>query len=134
MAGGFDSATVRRWRERLGRFDDCVRQDGGMTVEGFCRDEGISQSSFYNWRRKLARSKKRTPSARKRQKKNVPANGRGAFEPVVIAMATTAMATTATVHVRLPGDILIEVPAGSENALRTIVDQLVRNEREADQC
>ena len=133
MAGGFDSATVRRWRERLGRFDDCVRQDGGMTIEEFCRDEGISQSSFYNWRRKLARSKKQTPSARQRQKKKKSANDRGAFEPVMIA-ATTMMATTAMVHVRLPGDILIEVPAGSENALRAIVDQLVRNEREAESC
>ena len=49
-------------------------------------------------------------------------------------MIAATMATTAMVHVRLPGDILIEVPAGSENALRVIVDQLVRNEREADQC
>ena len=37
-----------RWREILSRFQDC-----GLTVGEFCRIEGVSTASFYQWRRKL---------------------------------------------------------------------------------
>jgi hypothetical protein len=40
--------TVGRWQERLSRFDKWH-----ATVAQFCADEGISQPSFYHWRRKL---------------------------------------------------------------------------------
>lgn len=40
------------WREVLQRFDGA-----GMTVEDFCRAEGLCRSSFTRWRRRL-----RTPA------------------------------------------------------------------------
>jgi transposase-like protein len=39
---------VRRWRE------------GGQSVAAFCRGEGLRESAFYCWRRKLARRSDRT--------------------------------------------------------------------------
>ncbi|HTD89409.1 MAG TPA: IS66 family insertion sequence element accessory protein TnpB [Burkholderiales bacterium] len=33
------------WRELLGRFSG-----SGLTVDGFCRREGIAVASFYRWR------------------------------------------------------------------------------------
>ena len=43
------SKGVRRgesgWRELLGRFSG-----SGLTVDGFCRREGIAVASFYRWR------------------------------------------------------------------------------------
>ena len=36
-------ALFRRWRE------------GGQSVRGFCRSEGLRESAFYFWRRRLAR-------------------------------------------------------------------------------
>jgi transposase-like protein len=39
---------VRRWRE------------GGQSVAAFCRGEGLRESAFYCWRRKLARRGDRT--------------------------------------------------------------------------
>lgn len=42
--------TVRHmWQERLQRFERA-----GLSVRAFCDDEGVSQASFYNWRRRLA--------------------------------------------------------------------------------
>ena len=131
MVGDLEAAKVRVWRDRFSRFDDRADQDGRVTVEKFCQDEGVSMSSFYNWQRKLARPKRRTSPMRQRQGKAKPTAGRGVFEPVTIA-ATTAVA------IRLPGGTLIEVPAGSDSALRTalqvIVGQLMQDQREADPC
>ena len=31
-------------------------QDSGMAVSKFCKDEGLSEGSFYNWRKKLAKT------------------------------------------------------------------------------
>jgi transposase len=45
-----DAAATRRWVERLERF-----AAGPHTVAAFCAAEGVSQSNFYLWRRRLAR-------------------------------------------------------------------------------
>lgn len=42
-------AATRRWVERLERF-----AAGNHTVVAFCAAEGVSQSNFYLWRRRLA--------------------------------------------------------------------------------
>ena len=44
-----DAAATRRWVERLERF-----AAGNHTVVAFCAAEGVSQSNFYLWRRRLA--------------------------------------------------------------------------------
>ncbi len=119
MVRGVDSAKVRLWRERFLRFDD-----GKMKVEDFCLAEGVSKSSFYNWRRKLVRPKRSSSPTRQQTKQTV---GRGVFEPVTIVAA-------AMVVIRLPGGTLIEVPASSESALRAIVGQLVSVDIETDRC
>ena len=127
MGLGGDAAKVRVWRERFLRFDD-----GGRTIAEFCEAEGISTASFYAWRRKLATQRQttqgRSPQRKKKRQKKRPRKklaGRGVFEPLTIAAAV--------VVVRLPDGILIEVPANSEGALRTIVGQLVRDV-EAARC
>ncbi len=121
MSGGFGAAKVRLWRERFLRFDD-----GGMAVDEFCLAEGISKSSFYNWRRKLGLPGR--PSLPTLQGQNTKqAVGRRVFEPVTIAAA-------AMVVIRLPGGTLIEVPTGSEQALRVIVGQLVSANIETSRC
>lgn len=37
------------WAARMRRYQQCQ-----STVARFCRDEGVSVPSFYNWKRKLA--------------------------------------------------------------------------------
>ena len=95
MVRGVDGAKVRLWRERFVRFDD-----GEMKVEDFGLAEGISKSSFYHWRRKLASSKRPSAPIRKRQERKTE---RGAFEPVTIAAA--AMVVIDAVVRLLPGGL-----------------------------
>jgi hypothetical protein len=48
MARGAREAVVEQWQERLLRW-----RGSGQSVREFCRREGISQPSFYQWRSKL---------------------------------------------------------------------------------
>ena len=43
-----DAVATRRWAERLERF-----AAGDHTVVAFCAAEGVSESNFYLWRRRL---------------------------------------------------------------------------------
>lgn len=43
--------------QRQSYWEEVVRRcaEGGQSVRAFCRDEGLRESAFYFWRRKLAR-------------------------------------------------------------------------------
>jgi hypothetical protein len=43
-----EAARQRLWQERLQRF-----ARSGLSIAAFCQQEGISQPSFYAWRRRL---------------------------------------------------------------------------------
>ena len=51
-----DATATRRWAERLERF-----AAGNHTVVAFCAAEGVSQSNFYLWRRRLTQLPTSTP-------------------------------------------------------------------------
>ena len=46
----------RNAAERAKVWRDVIRRqrDSGVSVAQFCRQEGLAEASFYNWRRKLA--------------------------------------------------------------------------------
>lgn len=44
----FRSKAAKRWQERLSRF-----ASSQMTVAQFCQREGVSQPSFYQWKKRL---------------------------------------------------------------------------------
>ena len=52
----FAAAATQRWVERLERF-----AAGPHTVVAFCAAEGVSQSNFYLWRRRLTQLPTSTP-------------------------------------------------------------------------
>jgi hypothetical protein len=43
------STLERTWRDRVTRW-----KAGGLSVRDFCRTEGLSEPSFYSWRRTIA--------------------------------------------------------------------------------
>jgi hypothetical protein len=49
MPRGSSPIKVQQWTERLERFTR-----SGQKVAQFCQDEGVSQPSFYQWKKKLA--------------------------------------------------------------------------------
>jgi hypothetical protein len=92
--------TATLWAERLRRFDQA-----DMAVAMFCASEGVSQPSFYNWKRKLrgpATTAKRKPPARVTP-----------FLPVTLpppaGSSWPAHSTRTVTTVELPGGIRIRV-------------------------
>jgi hypothetical protein len=48
MSRGSNSTKVQQWSDRLERFEN-----SGQTVTQFCVAEGVSQPSFYQWKKKI---------------------------------------------------------------------------------
>ena len=101
------------WGKRLDRFDRA-----SVTVAQFCRQEGVSQASFYHWRRKL----RGQPVASQRDQ--APPLPR--FLPVSLTATPTASTTPtpsapmpqSRMTIDLPGGIRIrfELPSGQLQA------------------
>jgi len=58
MAGKTSGAAEQQWRDRLRRW-----RDSGQSVRDFCWREGVSELSFYQWRKRLKRDRGRAASA-----------------------------------------------------------------------
>jgi hypothetical protein len=86
-----NEAATRRWVERLERF-----AAGDHTVVAFCAAEGVSQSNFYLWRRRLAQPSNPSPN----QPKIVPIR---VTPPPAPATPIELVLPSGTV-VRFPGD------------------------------
>ena len=115
MVRGSDSAKVSVWRERLERFGKSE-----VKVKPFCAGEGVSVASFYAWRRKLSK-----PAADRAGQKNGEASYPSerpsrVFTPIVVNPLP------ATISIRLPDGVQIDVPSDNLAAVRTVIAELVR--------
>jgi transposase len=90
----YDPAATKRWDERLKRF-----AAGIHTVVAFCAAEGVSQSNFYLWRRRLAR----------------PAPLPAISAPAVVPLRVAPPAHAAAPHLELdlPSGATLRFPAGT---------------------
>jgi len=89
------------------RFEEARR-----SVAEFCRQEGVSVPSFYQWRKRLAQ--------RARLEEET-----GGFRPVRLA-GTNGTLVAAGVAVQLPGGTQLHVPTSDRRALRLVIDTLAR--------
>jgi len=97
------------WRQRLARFNRSA-----STVADFCRQEGVSSPSFYQWRKRLQHRKS---SARKAEPDvhTMPESCEARpFMPVQVVGSTMA-------EIEVPGGMTIRVPATNTEALRTAI-------------
>ena len=93
------------WRRMLAQ----QRQSAG-TIRAFCEREGLSQPSFYQWRRELAR----------RDRAQVARRGVATFVPIQV------VPEVALIEIALPGGVVVRVRAGADAAtLRQILAALV---------
>ena len=112
-------STESVWRDRLARFRKC-----SLTVKEFCRQEGVSDPSFYQWRKRLdggRQGAKRTGRTGRAPTKTVKSL---AFMPVkVSSMGDTlgSLLSSAVVEVELPNGVRIRVPATQPEALRVAI-------------
>ena len=97
------------WRRRLERF-----QKGGLTVAKFCRLEGVSVPSFYQWRKRLAAAgneRRKTTGG----SPDAAAVREAGFVPVRVF-------ANPVVELRLPNGVRVQVPVGDRETLRIVID------------
>jgi transposase-like protein len=107
MGRSIDPTVWDRWRDRLGRFES-----SDLTVAAFCRSEGVSQTGFYQWRKKLGRSTGRQRVVGR------PRN-RVAGQPAFVRVVSTAV--TPAVVVTLVNGVRVEVPSADHELVGHVV-------------
>ncbi len=129
MSCGSNSSKVQQWMDRVERY-----RQSGQTVSEFCRKEGISTPSFYQWKRKLAsrpdnggqarsnadrssQADRASQQGQSTQRQSDSTSTGSGFESVELLPTSGSSGTT----IRLPNGIEIEV--GSD--LR-VIDLLVK--------
>lgn len=115
MARSTNPKKLSLWQGRFQRFEESA-----LSVVRFCASEGISESSFYYWLKKLRPSGHLTP----RRPPLLGATGRDVFKPVTVVPATCG------VVVRLPGGARIEVDASQLDAIQAVVAATVRGDHD----
>ena len=93
-----DPVATKRWAERLARF-----HSGPHSVAAFCAAEGVSESNFYAWRRRLARP--------------VPA---AIDAPAVVPLRITPSPAT-PIELALPSGAVVRFPADTRPELLVVV-------------
>ena len=101
MAGARrDLKLEQSWRRHLQR-----QRAGGFTVRQYCREQQLTESAFYFWRRTIAERDRQAESDR-----------RPAFVPVVMTDQPTSTSDT-PIEIRLANGRRLRVRAGCDRAL-----------------
>ena len=108
-----NTAKWEQWTERFARYEPSKQ-----TVREFCRLEGVSVPSFYNWQRKLREDSFNarmcvTDSSTTADSRTLPS----AFKPILLTSVTSATVMT----IRLPQGIVVEL--GQD---RATIEQVLR--------
>ena len=99
-----DAAKAKFWRQALRQF-----AASGQSVRAFCTQRGLSEPSFYAWRRTLAQREAAIQAAKTGAPAASPAP---AFVPIRLTATTSAGTTapdTAPIEIVLPGGTRIHV-------------------------
>ncbi len=101
------------WHDRLARFGK-----SRLTVREFCRQEGVSDPSFYQWRKRLSKGQHG-------RKGDGRGGGSGSRKPqpfVPVKVSPQGIAASSTfAEVELPNGIRIRVPVLHAEALRIAI-------------
>lgn len=118
-----DDEKERFWRKTIRR-----QRRSGRSVRGFCRDEALSEPSFYAWRRELKQrggkeQAKRAQHGGKRQAERARQDGhsqdrsarRPSFVAVQLSAGTLSMAA-GTIELAVPSSAVVRLPPNIEPA------------------
>lgn len=116
------SGKAALWRERFRRYE---RAD--VTVAEFCRREGVSVPSFYQWRKRLAQSSANERSKRTVQRRTVaPAHLPGTAREHVPAFQQVVLSHGGVVAIELPSGVRVELPADQLPLVRAVMADLLQ--------
>lgn len=110
------------WRERLSRF-----YEGDCTVAEFCRLEGVSNPSFYQWRKRLGFGDGRVERGNQKDRSPSVPDAGSCFLPVNVTGFSAA-------EIEFPNGVKVRVPATNDEALRTAILAAGDACREVDGC
>jgi hypothetical protein len=105
MSHSLSLTKADEWQRRLHRF-----QKSRQSIAAFCREEGVSEPSFYLWRKRLIQ-----PPLTKQPALKPPAG----FRPV-------RLLPSVGVSVQLPGGTQLVVPTTDVESLRLVIETLAR--------
>jgi hypothetical protein len=94
------------WQERLKRFES-----SDLSIDLFCQQEDVGQSTFLDWLRVLKREQFRPPSEARSAAKGP------AFVPVTVR--------TSSIEILLPGGGLVRLSAGVDRAVLLDVIRII---------
>jgi len=117
------------WRERLQRFGP------DQSVAAFCANEGVSTASFYNWRRRLNNAN--PPRTRPDDERSVKHGGtaistgrpptKQGFQQIEVVSSQPKVA------VRFANGVRIDIDAGDEATLKTVIRELMQAAEQLNQ-
>ena len=127
MSRGSNPMKVQQWSDRLERFED-----SGQTVGQFCVAEGVSQPSFYQWRKRLGvgdrvrggRSKQ-SGRTNRAERPNRGSKNESAFKPVQLTPTPGVQQSTV---IRLADGVEIELGNNLQVVdvvIRSVVNQVL---------
>ena len=90
-------------------------QASGLTVKDFCRQEGLSISSYYLWRKKLANNGGSSRGVRKRGSDSQPGkSARANKAQAFLEVAALNNNNPSSLTISFPGDISISAAPGCD--------------------
>ena len=115
MSQRVDSGKCAEWRQRLARF-----RRSGQAVTAFCREEGVSIPSFYQWRKRL-----RSAEAIEEPARHASVVARPTV-PAVAEFTPVRLVGSAAVLVQLPSGTQLQIPTADPQALVLAIRTLVQ--------
>jgi len=90
-------------------------QASGLTVKDFCRQEGLSMSSYYLWRKKLANTCSSNREVLKRGSNSSSGKSAKAKKaPAFLEVAALTNSNPSSLTISFPGDISISAAVGCD--------------------
>ena len=109
-----DPKRRRYWEELVRRW-----QKSGQTVRAFCLAEGLQESAFYSWKRKIGQSGRKVSTTRRPLQKAVPS-----FLPVQVVAAHANEAARGVEIVLAQGRVVRVVPGFDRQTLADVLSLL----------
>lgn len=127
MSRGSNPMKVAEWSDRLERFED-----SGQPVTQFCISEGVSQPSFYQWKKRLGVINRVRGGQPKRTRKSSraenPARGGRSKSAFTSVQLTPAPGLQQSTMIRLANGVEIELGNNLrvvELVVRSVVEQVL---------
>lgn len=113
------------WRDRLAR-----QAASGLSIGEFCRNEDVSEASYYGWRKRLAQAARPTRRRTSRASGDSAARQARGTDPEVrfVQLPLATLAPPAAVKVTLADGTVIRVPSDGGQLVERVLHMVLGRE------